>query len=91
MFDGQWYGVDKIQSLKQKEVINLRDGQRLGCVVDIEVDISCGCVAAITVSGPSKFFGLFGNGDISVKWCDIKKIGVDTIIVDIDIKKCKPD
>ncbi len=80
--------LDRVQSLKQKEVINMRDGQRLGCVADIEVDTSNGCVAAIIVPGPSKFHGLFTHGEIYIKWCDIKKIGVDIIVVDIDAEKC---
>ena len=80
--------MDRIQSLKQKEVINIRDGLRLGCVTDIEVDTSCGCVAAIIVPAPGKFFGLFGGQELCIKWCDIKKIGVDIIVVDVDINKC---
>lgn len=80
--------MDRIQSLKQKEVINLCDGLRLGCVTDIEVDTQTGCVAAIIVPAPGKFLGIFGNKELYIKWCDIKKIGVDIIIVDVDINKC---
>lgn len=80
--------MDRIQSLKQKEVVNLRDGMRLGCVSDIEVDTANGCVAAIIVPEQGKFFGLFGGREIYIKWCNIKKIGADTIIVDVDVDRC---
>ena len=83
--------MGRIQSLRQKEVINLRDGMRLGCVSDIEVDTASGCVAALIVPGPCRFFGLFGGNELYIKWCSIKKIGVDMIIVDVDTDKCVAD
>ena len=32
----------RICELKQKEVINIRDGARLGYVFDLEMDLACG-------------------------------------------------
>ncbi|MBQ8941553.1 MAG: YlmC/YmxH family sporulation protein [Firmicutes bacterium] len=80
--------MDRIQSLKQKEVINLCDGLRLGCVEDIVVDTANGCVAAVIVPAPGRLFGVFGRKELYIKWCDIKKIGVDIIVVDVDINRC---
>lgn len=48
--------------LRRKEVINLCDGCRLGCVGDVEVQIPEGTVKALIVFGPCRFFGLFGRG-----------------------------
>ena len=46
--------------LRQKEVINICSGRRLGCIVDLEIDIRCGEVEAVIIPGPGKICGLFG-------------------------------
>lgn len=74
----------RITDLRCKEVINIRDGARLGFVSDIEVDTTCGQVVAIVV--PTGGF-IFGGDDVVVPWCSIVKIGDDTILVD---HECKP-
>ena len=43
--------------LCQKEVINVNDCCRLGCVSDIEFDCGCGKICAIIVPGPGKYLG----------------------------------
>ena len=68
--------------MRNKEVINIKDGTRIGCVDDIEVDTSCAKLVSIIVFGKLKFFGLLGReDDIVIKWCDIEVIGEDTILV----------
>ena len=49
--------------LRRKEVINIRDGCRLGFVGDVEVRVPEGQVSALIVFGPCRFFGLFGRGE----------------------------
>ena len=49
----------KFSLLRRKEVINLCDGCRLGCVGDVEVTVPEGSVKALIVFGPCRFFGLF--------------------------------
>ena len=72
---------------KQKEVINIKDGDRLGFVSDIEIDIKNGCIITIIVDGPAKFFGLFiREKEYVIPYCCIKKIGKDIIIIDVDKK-----
>ena len=78
----------RIEELQEKEVINIRDGARLGFVYDVEVDTKLGCVLAIIVISSCKVLGLFGkNEEYIIPWCDIRKIGDDIILVDIDIKR----
>lgn len=68
--------------MRNKEVINIKDGTRIGCVDDIEVDTSCAKLVSIIVFGRLKLFGLLGReDDIIIKWCDIEVIGEDTILV----------
>lgn len=74
--------------LKSKEVINMTDGSRLGCIIDLEIDPSEGVILAIIVPGPARFLGfLRGDKDFVIPYCKIKKIGDDVILVDID---CAP-
>lgn len=75
--------MDRFQDLRNKEVIDLGDGKRLGFVCDIEIDIANGRIAAIVVPGPKGFGGIFGKGeDCIIPWGNIKRIGDDIIIVD---------
>ncbi len=68
--------------MRHKEVINLKDGMRLGNVCDLEIDTATAKVQAIVIYGRLRFFGLFGReDDIVVRWQDIQVIGEDTILV----------
>ena len=70
-------------TFKQKEVINLIDGRRLGYVQDVEADFSTGEITALVVPGTSKMFSMGNKGDITIPWNKIKKIGDDIILVEI--------
>lgn len=80
-----------VTDMREKEIINLRDGCRLGSVCDVEIDTCTGTVVSIIVFGQSKVLGLMGKyEDIKIKWCDIKVIGDDTILVDFECPvECK--
>lgn len=72
----------RIIDMRHKEVINIKDGTRIGCVCDIEIDTTDARVVAIVIYGRLRFFGLFGReDDIIIKWQDIQVIGDDTILV----------
>lgn len=78
----------RIYDLREKEVINCRDGQRLGYVCDVEFDI-CSCqITHIIVPGPCKVWGILGRDQDYVISCKcIKQFGIDVILVDIDPEK----
>ena len=72
----------RIVDLRNKEVINVKDGSRIGCVNDVEVDIKCAKVVAIVIYGRLKLFGILGREeDIVIKWENIDVVGEDTILV----------
>ena len=74
--------------LTEKEVINCRDGKRLGYVADIEIEMPTGKVCQLFVPGQGKFCGCFGKGaEYVIPWNQIVRIGEEIILVDID---CKP-
>ncbi|MEG1994741.1 MAG: YlmC/YmxH family sporulation protein [Oscillospiraceae bacterium] len=76
----------RITDLRCKDVINLCDGTRLGCVCDVEVDTCNAKIVALIIYGRWRCFGLLGReDDIIINWCDIKVIGCDSILVNKDM------
>lgn len=79
----------RLCELKKCEVINIRTCKRLGCVVDVDIDICKGRITALIVPVPGKFFGCFGREkEYVICWCDVKQIGCDIILVDVEEEKC---
>lgn len=69
---------------RKKEVINIKDGKRLGFVQDVTADLKTGTITSIIVPGNSKILGLFSSGDeICIPWEAIKCISDEIILVDI--------
>lgn len=80
----------RASDFKQKEVINVSDGKRLGFVYDVEIDMNTGAIKAIVVPGPGKILGLFGRDtDYVIPWENIKKVGDDIILVEIHSETIK--
>ncbi len=82
--------IETFSEFRCKEVINIADGSRLGYVGDTEMDTECGKVLAIIVPGPCRFFGLIGrDADYVIPWPCIRRIGDDTILVDVLVANVK--
>ena len=47
----------RLCELREKEVINICDGKRLGCIVDLEFDVCTGKIEAVIIPGPGKIWG----------------------------------
>lgn len=74
-----------VNDLRHKEVVNIKDGARLGCVCDVEIDMSCAKVIALIIYGRPRFFGLFGRADdLFIGLDNIKVMGEDTILVSFE-------
>lgn len=72
--------------LRNKEVIDMRSGMRLGYVDDIEIDTETEKVTSLIIFGRPRALGLMGREeDIVVKCSDIALIGEDTILVKQEI------
>ncbi len=75
--------LTKTSELREREVVNVLDGRRLGLASDLEIEAETGRIKAIVVPGPGKFFWLFGrNEEFVIPWDRIIKIGVDVILVE---------
>ena len=76
-----------LSELRQKDVINTRDGRSLGKVMDIEFCLCDGRITAIVVPGEF-MFGHMLRGEragIVIPWEMICKIGDDVILVDVEV------
>ncbi len=75
--------------LMDKEVINVRDGSRLGSECDVSVDCCDGKIRHIIVPAVKGIFSFFGKKkEYCIDWCNVVKIGSDIILVDTDREKC---
>ena len=67
--------------LREKEVINLCDGSKLGCPSDFEFDVYEGAITAIIIPRSGGFLGFNRGADIIIPWKNIECIGTDAILV----------
>ncbi len=75
----------KLSEIREKEIININNGERMGYVYDFELDLDKGIVVGIIIARTSKLLSLFGKSeDVVIYWDDVTKIGKDTILVDYD-------
>ncbi len=73
------------KDIRYKEVINIFDGKSMGYVEDIEIDLEKGSIEGIVVPSPRRMFQLFGREeDQVIRWKDIKRIGDDVILVEVE-------
>ena len=76
---------EKGLDFRHKEVINIRNAKRLGYVQDVCADLETGSITSIIVPGERKIKAMFSNNnDIVIPWQNIKSIGEDIILVDIE-------
>ena len=77
--------LTRICTLRQKEVINCRDGERIGFVGDVEFSLKTGCIENLIVPGPCKIWGILGRDqEFVIPWRCVCRIGCDIILVDVD-------
>lgn len=69
--------------IREKEVINLCDGSRLGYICDFEVCICDAKITSVIIAGNGGFLGMCKKDDIIIPWDKIQCIGEDTILVNL--------
>lgn len=67
--------------LREKEVINLCDGTRLGCPSDFEFSSCDGKICSIVIVRPTGFCGLGRGRELVIPWNKIECLGEDAILV----------
>ena len=68
--------------LKQRTVIDINTAEKIGYVVDVEIDEISGSLSHLIVS---RYIGwwstLFGIGEISLPWCDVTALSNEFVLV----------
>ena len=75
----------RIDELRSRQVVCMKDGCVLGTVSDVELDISDGRLVALVIYGRPRLMGLLGNAnDIVIPRNEISVLGKETILVTTD-------
>ncbi len=70
-------------NLKDMEIIDANTGTKLGFIKDLKINCDEHRIMSIILPSQTSKMSLFSkNEDIEVPWKDIKKIGVDVILID---------
>ena len=81
---------NRLDELKNKQVVCVHTGDILGYVGDVEFDIANGKIDSLVIFGKSRALGLFGKDqDIVIPWADIEVIGPQTVLVKNNSAFCK--
>ncbi len=75
----------KVCDLQRKEIVNLKDGTKLGFVDDVTIDTEAARIKGLVVYGKLRLLGLLGrHPDVEIPWERIDVIGEDAILVTMD-------
>lgn len=76
----------KISDLRNREVVNILDGKKLGNIMDIDLDLEHGRVLSFILPGRMRGFSFFAKREeVIVPWDKIIRIGRDVILVEVPI------
>lgn len=75
--------------LKQKNIINTRDGRSMGKPIDLEFCAVNGHVTALVAPGETNLLSMLRGEKcgIVIPWEQICKIGDDVILVDVEVNE----
>ena len=74
----------RLSDLQNKTIINLEDGKNIGNIIDLEINDD-GSALGLVVEKHKFLISTFSNKkEFTIKWGQIKKIGEDVILVNVD-------
>lgn len=80
----------KASELREKEIINVVDGSKLGMISDIEIDLEEAKIKAIIMPKPGGIMSFFSKANnIIIEWKDIVRIGREVVLVNINTSEYK--
>ena len=79
----------RICELREKEVVNVCDGERLGNICDVDFEVKTGRICSLIIPGPCKVFGILGRDqEYIIPYDRIQRIGTDVVLVEVERDKC---
>ena len=74
----------KLSELQRKDIINIKDGKKVGRIIDVKFDPSNGYMIKFVIERTHFVRNLLStNENLSIKFTQIKKLGEDVILIDI--------
>lgn len=74
-----------LRDIRSLEVIDINEGRKLGFIVDVKVD--CDKYKILSLLMPVGKDSWFSKQEfIEIEWADVKKVGIDCILVDLQEK-----
>ncbi len=78
--------ICRIDELRNKQVVCIKDGRVLGYISDIELDTEKGTLTSLIIYGRPKALGLIGREeDIIIPFENIEVIGPETVLVNCEM------
>ena len=75
-----------LKELQTFDVVNVIDGNKLGRIIDLEINYENGKILSFTVS-PNSFTSFFAkNKKILIPWESVVKVGSEVIIVNHEVE-----
>ena len=74
----------KISELQRKDIVNVNDGKVIGRIIDAIINEEDGSFEGFVIEKSKYIISLFSTeGDITIKFSQIKKLGSDVILVEL--------
>ena len=73
-----------LSDLQTKDLISLKDGRRIGRIIDAEIN-NDGHLLYLIIEEKKNFRKMITNAETKVEFTKITKIGADVILVDKDL------
>ena len=80
---------ERFSYLREKEVINICDGKRLGFITDVEFDCRTGCILSFIIPGPAHICGFLGrDSEYVIPFHCVEQIGEDFVLLKAVTEEC---
>lgn len=74
--------IFSLEKMRNKEVIDVLTGERLGYIDDVEMNLETSGIIALVIYGRERLFGLLGKEDDIVIPCrEIEVVGHDVLLI----------
>ena len=72
-----------LSDLQNKDIVNIIDGKKIGNIIDARFNISTGVIEKLVIEPTKSLFSL-KNNELEINFKEIKKIGEDVILIEIN-------
>lgn len=79
--DGDYIMIT-LTNMQVKEIILVGNGEKIGNIIDLEIDVDNGVITHIVIAMKNKMMGLFGKQEeVIIPWSHIVTVGADVILI----------